>query len=69
MIVNEASLICYLNIDEMVQCVEVYEHQNCLYLILEYMDRKSLSDIVLNNHDEYSEDFCKYTLYKVAKGL
>ena len=53
----------------MVQCFEVYEHENYLYLILEYMDQKSLSDIIWHNHDRYSEDFCKYTLNSVAQGL
>lgn len=46
MIINEASLIRYLNIDEMVQCLEVYEHNDCLFLILEFMDQKSMSNIV-----------------------
>ena len=45
MIVNEASLIKYLQIDEMVKCTEVYEHDNCLTIILEYMDHKSMTDI------------------------
>ena len=69
MIINEASLIRNLNIDEMIQCVEVYEHNDCLVIILEYMDQKSLFNIVTNNYETYSEDFCKYTLYKVALGL
>ena len=69
MIINEASLISYLQIDEMVQCLEVYEHNDCLFLILEYMDQKSMSNIVQYSHEHYSEDFCKYTVYKVGLGL
>ena len=28
-----------------------------------------MTDIVLKSRQSYSEDFCRYTLYKVAKGL
>ena len=40
-----------------------------MFIILEFMDQKSMFDIVTNNYDNYSEEFCKYTLYKVASGL
>ena len=33
------------------------------------MDQTSMFDICTNNYETYSEDFCKYTLYKVALGL
>ena len=69
MIVNEASLITVLEIDEMIQCYEVYEHGGCLSIILELMDNGSMAEIVHKNHDKYSEQFCKYTLYSVALGL
>ena len=32
---NEASLIDYLDIDEIDKCLEVYQHNNCLYVVLE----------------------------------
>ena len=35
MLMNEASLIDYLDIDEIDKCLEVYEHNNCLYVVLE----------------------------------
>ena len=28
-----------------------------------------MTDICIEDHENYSEDFCKYTLYKVARGL
>ena len=28
-----------------------------------------MTNIVLKGYQSYSEDFCRYTLYKVAKGL
>ena len=51
MIVNEASLITALQIDEMVHCNEVYEHGDCLSIILEFMDNGSMADIVTKYHD------------------
>ena len=33
------------------------------------MDNGSMTEMCLNDYENYSEDFCRYTLYKVAKGL
>ena len=46
MLINETSLIRYLDIDEMVKCIDIYDNQNRLMIILEYMDQNSMSDIV-----------------------
>ena len=40
-----------------------------MFIILEYMDQKSMLNICTINYDKYTEDFCKYTLFKVAQGL
>ena len=57
MLMNEASLIDYLDIDEIDKCLEVYEHNNCLYVVLEWMDQRSMSDFLARFHKKYSEDF------------
>ena len=33
------------------------------------MEQGTMTDICIKDHENYSEDFCKYTLYKVARGL
>ena len=53
---NEASLIDYLDIDEIDKCLEVYQHNNCLYVVLEYMDQRTMSDFLAKFHRKYSED-------------
>ena len=40
-----------------------------MYIVLEYMDQGSMDRIVKNFHQSYSENFCRYSLYKVALGL
>ena len=50
MIINEASLLKFLNIDEIVNCVAVYEHGNDISIILEYMDNGSMTKIIQENH-------------------
>ena len=37
-------------------------------MIVELMDR-DMAPICMTGQQNYSEDFCRYTLYKVAKGL
>ena len=69
MILNEASLLKNLAIDEMVKWVAVYSHASNLTMIFDYMDQKSMAGIIQHDNRRYSEEFCRYTLYKVAKGL
>ena len=33
------------------------------------MDQGSMDKICTKGNESYSEDFCRYSLYKVAKGL
>ena len=69
MVINEASLIAYLDCDEMIKCEDLYHFQNNVYIILELMEQGSMTNIVTKYNKTYSENFCRYTLYKVAKGL
>ena len=68
-ILNEASLLKSLNIDEMLKWVAVHSHDNKLTLIFEYMDHLSLAKIIENYNDKYGEDFCRFTLFNVAMCL
>ena len=69
LMINEASLIAYLQCDELIKVEDMYHFQNNLYMMLEYMDQGSIANILAVHHMNYSEEFCKYSLYKVAKGL
>ena len=53
----------------MIQCVDLFHFANQIFIILELMDNGSMTEMCLNDYENYSEDFCRYTLYKAAKGL
>ena len=61
--------MAYLNCDQLVKCIEVYEYKDKIFLFLDYMEGGDLSRIILDKRGDLSEDFCKWTLYQVALGL
>ena len=69
MVIDEANRASYLSSNEMVKVLDLYDYQNEIFFVLEYMDQGSLRDIISYDHENYSEDFCRYSIYKVAKGL
>ena len=46
MVINEASLIAYLDCDEMIKCEALYHYQNNVYIVLELMEHGSMTNIV-----------------------
>ena len=66
---QEASLINYLNSNELIKCFEIYHNKKEVYIMLELMEQGSLRSIVSHYQRQLSEDFCRYCLYKVALGL
>lgn len=68
-VINECSLINALNSENIVLFEEAYDHQNKIFVFLELMEGGDLGKIILSSHSVYSEAFCKYALYKVARGL
>ena len=68
-VINEASLIAFLDSEEIIKCVDLYDFGRSVYLILEYMNQGSMTNIITNFNQDYSEDFCRYSLYKVTLGL
>ena len=69
MIINEATLIAYLRGEEIIKCVDLFEHNDRIWIFLDYMADGPLTDIILARHTIYPENFCKYVLYKVALGI
>ena len=58
----------------MINCVDLYHFgtnpkSKNIYIVLDFMDQGSMEKIVMENHRNYTEDFCRYSLYKVALGL
>ena len=53
----------------MVSVLDLYDYGDEIFFVLEYMDQGSLRDIISYDHENYSEDFCRYSIYKVAKCL
>ena len=64
MIMQECAINKLLRCKYIVQLEEVIEFQDRLILVFELMDR-DMSDLCPIK----SEDFCKFTIYQVAKGL
>ena len=71
LVIKEASLISYLNdnCDELIGIEDLYHFNNTVYIMLEYMDQGSMTNICKNYFRNYSEDFCRYSLFKALLGL
>ena len=62
----------YIDSPYLLSCEEIYDHENTIWMFLEYMQGGELTKILTIVEDlkiHLSEGFCKYTLYNVAKGL
>jgi len=66
--VNECSLIKNLNSENIVACEDVYDFDQRIWVFLELMEG-DLSKIIMNTESNYSEAFCKFSLFSVARGL
>lgn len=67
--IQEASIISYLQSDELIKYVDMFYFNKQFFIILEYMELSGMKKICVKNYMNHSEDFCRYTLYKVAKGI
>ena len=68
-VINECTLIKALASDHIVTCDEVFDFKGKIWVFMENMDGGDLSKIVMKSNEIYTEEFCKYTLMCVAKGL
>ena len=65
---------CRVNSDRLVNLVDVYKHGKTYFLVLEYTDEYSTVSNLMksyrkNQRGEYSEEFCKFTIYSVLRGI
>ena len=68
-VLNEMSLNASLRSPYLVNCEEVFERAGQLYVILEYVPDGTLGGIAQDFHSEYSEAFCKYSIWSIVQGL
>ena len=54
--------------DSILRCVEAFDFENRLWVILEIMEG-AFTPMLEDMPGLYSEDFCKYSLYKTLLGL
>ena len=66
---GESALLAAINSDYLVNCVEVYEFQNRLFVFLDYMEGGSLNKFIENYYEDYSEETMKYMVYMSAMGI
>ena len=72
-IINEIGIMQHFNSKNdcgaVVQCLDAFDYDRRIWIFLELMDGGSLTDICEAFSGNYSENFCKYTLYKVMHAM
>ena len=62
-VINECSLIAFLDSDQLIKCEEVYDYQDRLWIFLELMEGGDLTNIIVDKRGDFSEAFVKFTLF------
>ena len=62
-VINECSLILFLNSDRLIRCEEVYDYNNRIFILLELMEGGSMTSLILRQQGKFSEQFVRWTLY------
>ena len=68
MMKNEVALMKLNDGESIIQCIEAFIFKERYWIILEMMEG-ALTDILIQSNCSYSENFCKFVLYKTLKGL
>ena len=55
--------------DSIVHCYEAFDFKNRLWIFTELIDGDCLTPMLEELKGDYSEEFCKYSLYKTLRGL
>jgi len=66
---NELVAVSKVSSDYKVMFVDAFEYSNHNFLVMEMMPKGSIIEIIKKGRGTYSEEFCKYTLFCVAKGI
>ena len=65
---------CRVNSDRLVNVIEVYKHKETYFFVVEFTNAYSTVSNLMKSYrkkqrGEYSEEFCKYTIYSVLQGI
>ena len=63
---NEIGIMQLGYCNSIVQCYEAFDFQNRLWIFMELMDGGAFTPILEEKAGNYSEEFCKYSLYKTC---
>ena len=55
--------------DNILNCLEAFDFNDKLWIIVELMDGGALTDIILENMGKIKEELCAYIIKQVLKGL
>ena len=55
--------------DNILNCLEAFDFNDKLWIIVELMDGGALTDIILENMGKIKEKLCAYIIKQVLKGL
>ena len=47
LVINESSLIAFLDSNEIIKCVDLYDYNKRIWIFLEYMEDGALTNIIL----------------------
>lgn len=59
----------YMQSAYLVKCVQVFDWKGQVSILMEFMESGALTGIIKAREGKFSEAFCKYSLYTVARGL
>lgn len=66
---GENALLQYIDCEYVVKAEAIYEFDERMYVFLDYMDGRELTNVISACHTTYSEEFIKYSIWSAAKGL
>lgn len=66
---NEIGIMQMSQCDSIVKCYEAFDFQNRLWIFMELMDGGAFTQMLEDQQGQYSEEFCKYSLYMTLVGL
>ena len=66
---NEIGIMQLSQYNSIVRCHEAFDFQNRLWIFMELMDGGAFTPMLEELQGNYSEEFCKYSLWATLKGL
>ena len=66
---NEIGIMQMSQCESIVKCHEAFDFQNRLWIFMELMDGGAFTPMLEELMGQYSEGFCKYSLWATLKGL